>query len=93
MLHLQVLRDQLMLRADVVVECHQGKGTDVFAIRGGSGLPVAEQCGNDDEVLLRIESLAIANEPYIIVDCLGKFSSYMSMGSKTTDLLSTMWDR
>ena len=47
-----MLCDELVLRADVVVEGDFGEVFEGRVVGGGRGLGVAEEGGDDDEVLL-----------------------------------------
>ena len=64
----ELLGEEGVLGADVVVEGHVGEGGDVGVGRGG-GLAVAEKRGDDDEVLFGVEGLVFADEPLVVGDC------------------------
>ena len=66
----ELLGEEGVLGADVVVEGHVGEGGDGGVGRGG-GLPVAEERCDDDEVFLWIQGLVFANEPFVVGDCTG----------------------
>lgn len=68
----EVLRDELVLGADVVVESNQGKGAKGRRVGGGTRLSVAEEGGDDDVVLFRVECFVLAGEPEVVVDHLVK---------------------
>ena len=52
--YLEMLCDQLVLSADVVVEGDSGEGMRVGCVGGGRGLAVSKEGGNDYEELGRM---------------------------------------
>ena len=75
MRNFQVLSDELVLRADVVVEGDLGKGPEVGGVGGGGGLAVTEEGGDYDEVFGGIEGFVGADEP----DVLGNYLRMVSL--------------
>lgn len=63
----QVLREEGVLRADVVIEGDAGPGAEGGGVRGGGGLAVAEEGGDHDVVLFGGED--VAEEPLVVGDC------------------------
>ena len=51
MLNVEVLSDELMLGANIVVKGNEGKGVGIGGVRGGRRLTVAKESRDDDEEL------------------------------------------
>lgn len=51
MRNLEMFGHEFVLRADVVVKGDEGKGVRVGCVRGGGGLTIAEEGGDDDKEL------------------------------------------
>lgn len=65
----EVLRDQSMLRADVIVERASREGSvrrRRCLVRWRRRLPIPEERGDDDEVLSWIQGLVFSNQPVIV---------------------------
>ena len=68
---LQLLRQELMLCLHIVVERHVWEGNDVRTVRGRCGLAIAEEGGDNDEVLGWVESFVFAYKPFVVADGAG----------------------
>jgi len=66
MLDSQAFGDKLMLSSYVVVKEHFWEWPKVWSVRWRAGLSISEECSDDDEVFLWVQSFVFANEPNII---------------------------
>jgi hypothetical protein len=66
MRYFKVLSHELVLSSNVVIKSASRPLSVNGVIRGRSRLAVAEQCGDDDEVLIWVERLVFSDEPKVI---------------------------
>ncbi len=62
----EMLRNQFVLRADIVVNRNLGKRLCCWMVGRRRRLAVAKQTGNNDEIFGGLQCLVFANEPNIV---------------------------
>lgn len=68
MIFAQLLGNKLMLGSNIVIEQDIRPGSDLRSIARTRRLPISEQSGDDNEILVWVQSLVFSDEPFVIAD-------------------------